>query len=160
MSKDLLVSLIFLFGICSCKMIGHQDSGKKEKYGPIDVPDSRWRVGDLIPPNLEVPDSLGGNRLTGFIALAISVHKSGKLLGYKIRMIEVTIDTTKPTIVYSSVRSRSTQGDSLLRVFTPWIDKYYNDIKFTINRNDPALAVYDTASMLHHIQFNFSNKEK
>jgi hypothetical protein len=118
------------------------------------VPDSKWNIGSLIEPKIEVPDSIGGNRLKGYIALSIKVHKTGKLLGYKICQILVGIDTTKPAILYSSVDPPTIQGDSLIQVFTPFIDKYYHSLDFKMNNNNPYFVKYDTLSMLHDIQFN------
>lgn len=156
--KGLLVSLIFFSCACGCQTHRPQDFGEKKQYPPLHDP--AWRVGDVKEPILEVPDSLGGKKLTGFIVLSISVHKSGRLLGYKIRKIVATLDTTKAPIEYFDMRphvdavTRSAQGDSLLKVFTPWVDQYYNALKFTINKDDPALAVYDTATVSHDIRLN------
>jgi len=164
MIKVIMGLLIFVYCICGCQRFSRQESDKQEGNLPFDDADPAWRVGDFEEPKLEVPDSLGGKKLTGFLVLSISVHKSGKLLGYKIRKIVVTLDTTKAPIEYFDMRphvdavTRSAQADSLLRVFAPWVDQYYNALKFTINKDDPALAVYDTATVSYDIRFNLPRK--
>jgi len=157
MKKDILISLIFCYGACGCQVKTDSNPPRNNNW---DFPHSQvWRVGEILEQDLKIPDILGGDELWGVIDLDIRVHKSGRLLNYEIRRIIATLDTTNAPAIFIDlrprvdVRTKSFQADSLVRIFTPWIDHHYKSIKFRVNKDNPAFAVYDTLTMAHSIVF-------
>jgi len=145
-----------------CTVVGCQHNGRQNVVNERIDPKSE--VGKFTPPRLEVPDSLGGSRLWADIGLTIQVHKSGSMLGYVVSGIAATLDKRKSPIIYHGSRpyvpqhirqriSNTAQGDSLFRVFAPWIDKYYRTMTFTVNNDCECFAAGDTVLMGHHILF-------
>lgn len=143
-----------------CFALGCQRNGRQNLV--IERIDPKSEVGKFTPPPLEVPDSLGGSRLWADIGLTIQVHKSGSMLGYVVSGIAATLDKRKPPIIYHGYRpyipqhvpqqiSNTAQGDSLFRAFSPWIDQYYRNLTFTVNKECECFAAGDTVLMGHHI---------
>ena len=107
--------------------------------------------GWIVAPSRTVPDSLGGNRLLGYANLDVRVTSDGTLHGYIIRRIEVSTDTLH-WITYSSVR-RTSVGDSLLGMFSPWVSSFYNTMQSQNADKDSLFLVADTLFYNYIIHF-------
>lgn len=126
--------------------------------------DPKWEIGKFTPPYTGIPDSLGGNKLWADIGLTIQVHKSGSMLGYAVGGIAASLDKRKPPIIYHGYRpyvpqhipqliSNTAEGDSLFKKFAPWIEQYYRNMTFTVNKDCECFATRDSVWVGHHILF-------
>lgn len=149
MNKTVIGILVLIF--CAT-LLDAQQKPKKEYTGPIDYyPD--WEVGNFVYPQINIPDSLGGTKLKGYINILVYVCKEGEKVGFEITKIYLTKSTRKNAKEYFYMQITH-EGDSLLTLFTPWVRTFYDSLKFIVKRNSLSFKVQDTLSTLQTILFN------
>ncbi len=146
-----IIFTILIVIICVSLLEGQQKPMKKYK-GPIDSwPE--WEVGKFIYPKILIPDSLGGEKLKGFINYLVYVCKAGDKVGFEITDIYLTKSTKKNVKQFNYMRP-TREGDSLLALYTPWVKTYYDSLKFIVKKNSRSFSQQDTGATLQTIIFD------
>jgi hypothetical protein len=109
--------------------------GKKEP--PIEshltFPDPPSVVTEVIRPDLNLPDSLGGTNARGWIDIITKMNVKGRLLQYEIGKIKISLDTSEPKTIYSIYDGvTSDAAKAAMKRYLPWVDLYLEKAKFKI----------------------------
>jgi len=142
-----ILILIFCAGI-----LDGQQKPTKKYIGPIDSWPG-WEVGNFIYPQINIPDSLGGNKLKGYINILVYVCKSGEKIRYEVTDIFLTLSKRKNAKRYNYMLPTH-EGDSLLTLFTLWVKTYYDSLKFIVKKNSLSFTHQDTSAVLQAILFD------
>lgn len=114
--------------------------------------------GIFVLPRIDVPDTLGGRRLKGFVTLAIDVHKSGRIGTYRIKMIWAGFDSAS-AVLYPPREEHATaeqkaSADSLLATMSPWIDRCFRQLKLGADFDRVRFGQNDSLPFLYVLRLN------
>jgi len=86
----------------------------------------------LGKPDIQLPDSLGGQELNGFAVLVLTIDSSKTISSYKVAKFKACSKENKIKIDFSITSKKNV---AKIKKYKNWFDNYVNKIKVTVNTN-------------------------